>query len=179
MPQPAQLPIRRVTFYKHGVSMVEREGRVQGEALQLGFRDDDIGDALKSLTVRDRSGGQVVCIDYQIPAAARKEGRALELGAGSGLLDLVERLTGWRVRAELAGCIAPVEGRVVERQEHLRRNIGALAAGGDEGAVRLQMVRELQAAESSLSGIDQRVGQLKDDNMRIEQSLGASLPDAA
>lgn len=45
--------------------------------------------------------------------------------------------------------------------------------------MRLQMVRELQAAESSLSGIDQRVAQLKDDNARIEQSLGASLPDAA
>jgi len=69
--------------------------------------------------------------------------------------------------------------RLVERQEHLRRNIGALSSGGDEGAVRLQMVRELQAAESSLSGIDQRVEQLKDDNVRIGKSLGAGVPDPA
>ena len=45
--------------------------------------------------------------------------------------------------------------------------------------MRLQMVRELQAAESSLSGIDQRVGQLKEDNERIGKSLGAAVPDAA
>ncbi len=69
--------------------------------------------------------------------------------------------------------------RLIVRQEHLRKNIGALAAGGDEGAVRLQMVRDLQAAESSLSGIDQRVGQLKEDNERIGESLGAAVPDAA
>lgn len=41
------------------------------------------------------------------------------------------------------------------------------------------MVRELQAAESSLSGIDQRVEQLKGDNVRIGKSLGAGVPDAA
>lgn len=45
--------------------------------------------------------------------------------------------------------------------------------------MRLQMVRELQAAESSLSGIDQRVQQLKDDNERIGKSLGAGVSDAA
>lgn len=45
--------------------------------------------------------------------------------------------------------------------------------------MRLQMVRELQAAESSLSGIDQRVEQLKGDNVRIGKSLGAGVPDAA
>lgn len=142
MPQPAQFPIRRVTFYKHGVSMVEREGRVQGEALQLGFRDDDVDDALKSLTVLDRSGGQVVCIDYQIPAAARKEGNALELGAGSGLLDLVERLTGWRVRAELAGRSAPVEGRVtgVQYAKERRRLKGATLMLLDEQSGAVQAV---------------------------------------
>ncbi len=142
MPQSAQLPIRRVTFYKHGVSMVEREGRVQGETLQLGFRDDDVDDALKSLTVLDRAGGQVICIDYQIPAAARKEGNALELGVGNGLLDLVERLTGWRVRAELAGRGAPVEGRVtgVQYAKERRRLKGATLMLLDEQSGAVQAV---------------------------------------
>lgn len=35
----------------------------------------------------DRSGGQVVYIDYEIPAAARQEHDALRLNAGSGLLE--------------------------------------------------------------------------------------------
>jgi len=139
--------------------MVEREGRVQGEALQLGFRDDDIDDALKSLTVRDRSGGQVVCIDYQIPAAARRDGNALELRAGSGMLDLIERLTGWRVRAELAGRSAPVEGRVtgVQYAGKRRRLEGATLMLLDEQAGAVQAVPAAELVR--IAPLEARIGE--------------------
>jgi hypothetical protein len=64
------------------------------------------------------------------------------LGAGSGLLDLVERLTGWRVRAELAGRSAPVEGRVtgVQYAKERRRLKGATLMLLDEPSGAVQAV---------------------------------------
>lgn len=142
MTRTAPLPIRRIAFYKHGVSMVQRAGIVSGDAFQLGFREDDMNDALKSLTVRDRSGGQVVCLDYEIPASARKDANALRLGAGTGMLDLMERLVGWRVRADLAGLGAPVEGRVAGLQyaKESRRLKGATLMLLDEQSGSMQAV---------------------------------------
>jgi len=159
MTESAQLPIRRVTFYKHGVSMVEREGRVDGEALQLGFREDDIDDALKSLTVLDRSGGQVVCVDYQIPAAARRDADALALRAGASMLDLLERLTGWRVRVELAGRVEPVEGRVTGLQyaKERRRLKGATLMLLDEQTGAVQAVPA--AGVSRIVPLEARIGE--------------------
>lgn len=159
MTESAQLPIRRVTFYKHGVSMVEREGRVDGEALQLAFREDDIDDALKSLTVLDRAGGQVVCVDYPIPAAARRDADALALSAGAGMLDLLERLTGWRVRIELAGRADPVEGRVTGLQyaKERRRLKGATLMLLDEQTGGVQAVPA--AGVSRIVPLEARIGE--------------------
>ena len=153
MSQPAQhpdlpqLPIRRVAFYKHGVAMVEREGRVQGEILPLVFRAEHMDDALKSLTVIDLAGGQVVCADYELPASAIREQDALALDPGTGMLDLIERLVGWRVRVELAGRSAPLEGRVTGLQyaKERRRLKGATLMLLDEttGAVQAAPAAEL------------------------------------
>ncbi len=61
----ADLPVRQVTLYKHGVAYFEREGTVQagGEA-RLDFRAGDMNDVLKSLTVTDRSGNRITGIRY-------------------------------------------------------------------------------------------------------------------
>lgn len=179
MTESAQLPIRRVTFYKHGVSMVEREGRVGGEALQLAFREDDIDDALKSLTVLDRSGGQVVCVDYPIPAAARRDVDALALSAGAGMLDLLERLTGWRVRVELAGRTEPVEGRVTGLQyaKERRRLKGATLMLLDEQTGGVQAVPA--AAVSRIAPLEARIGEdlerFLDAGRRVDGSQTVSL----
>src|SRR5687768_13098601 len=61
---PASLPVRRLTLCKHGGAFVERAGPTSGESIQLDFRVDDVNDALKSLFVLDRRGGQVLGIRY-------------------------------------------------------------------------------------------------------------------
>src|SRR5690606_30829023 len=38
MPDAFHLPIRRITFYRHGLAMVEREGRVDGGLLAIDLR---------------------------------------------------------------------------------------------------------------------------------------------
>src|SRR5271167_4164527 len=61
----ADLPVRQVTLYKHGVAYFEREGSVPagGEA-RLDFQAGDMNDVLKSLTVTDRSGNRITGIRY-------------------------------------------------------------------------------------------------------------------
>ena len=48
------LPIARVVLYKHGVGYFEREGKIDGDAvLPLTFKQSEVSDVLKSLTVLD------------------------------------------------------------------------------------------------------------------------------
>jgi hypothetical protein len=62
MPSP---PITRVVLYKHGVGYFEREGAVTGDAtLELTFRQNEVSDVLKSLTVLDLAGGHVSAVAY-------------------------------------------------------------------------------------------------------------------
>src|SRR3954464_1150517 len=59
------LPITRVVLYKHGVGYFEREGAVEGDAtLALTFRQAEVSDVLKSLTVLDLGGGHVASVSY-------------------------------------------------------------------------------------------------------------------
>src|SRR5947207_15940922 len=100
MPDASQhLPIRRLTLYKHGVGFVERRGTVEGTAVALAFRADEVNDALKSLLALDRQGGQVRGIHYETPMdrEARLAESGIVLGPDHSLLDLLRDLRGWQV----------------------------------------------------------------------------------
>src|SRR5689334_14190481 len=61
----ADLPVREVILYKHGVAYFERGGEVKaGEAARLDFKADEMNDVLKSLTITDRSGAKVSGVRY-------------------------------------------------------------------------------------------------------------------
>ena len=111
------LPVRRLTLYKHGVGFVEREGAFEGGELQLVFKAGEVNDALKSLLVLDRRGGQVRGIDYETPAdaAGRLAESPLHLSDDHSLLDLLRSLRGSTVRLVLgAGTqLQEVAGRLV------------------------------------------------------------------
>jgi hypothetical protein len=94
------IPITRVTLYKHGVGFFERRATVSGEKVELSFRVEEMNDVLKSLTVIDWSGGQVQGIDYATPQSdeERLAGCSIRLGDGRSLRDLLVRLRGRRVR---------------------------------------------------------------------------------
>ena len=158
MPDAFHLPIRRITFYRHGLAMVEREGRVDGGLLAIDLRAEDIDDALKSLVVRDRThGGALVCAGCEVTADARDNGHSIALSAGAGMLDLIDRLTGWQVRVELVGSDEAIEGRVAGLQyaKERRRLRGAtlMLHDGDSGAMRL-LPAELV---SKIGALDQRI----------------------
>jgi hypothetical protein len=61
----AELPVKRIVLYKHGVGFFEREGIVPaGEEARLNFQTADMNDVLKSLTVTDASGNRISAIRY-------------------------------------------------------------------------------------------------------------------
>lgn len=109
----ADLPIRRIIMYKHGVGYFERRGAVSGTSLRLSFPREAMDDVLKSLVAIDLGSGQIRGIDFETP-----EDRATRLAKGSihlsdqrSLLDLLRDLRGRTVRIEVQG--QPLEGMVI------------------------------------------------------------------
>ncbi len=61
----AELPVRRIIVYKHGVGYFERSGSIAaGEVARLEFKSGDMNDVLKSFTVADAAGGHITGIRY-------------------------------------------------------------------------------------------------------------------
>lgn len=94
------LPIVHMTLYKHGVGYYRRRGPVEGEAVKLTFRREEMDDLLKSLTVIDHSGGQVRGIDYDTPQSQeeRLAGCSVILDKTRSLRDLLMALRGRAVK---------------------------------------------------------------------------------
>ncbi len=116
----ADLPIREVILYKHGVGFFERAGKLEaGETARIDFKADDMNDVLKSLTITDRSGGKISGVRYDAsePLEERLKNFPFAVGADSTLAVFLDQMKGARVEmkmgAELvAGVI--VSSRVVK-----------------------------------------------------------------
>lgn len=95
-----QMPVRRLTLYKHGVGFFERRAALNGETLRLFFHRDELNDVLKSLTIIDQGGGKVLSVDYATPRSqeARLAGCAIRPAADRSLQDLLVDLRGRQIR---------------------------------------------------------------------------------
>src|SRR5438874_13220860 len=61
----ADLPVRQVVLYKHGVGFFERAGQLgAGESARLDFKAAEMNDVLKSLTVEEKGGGKITGLRY-------------------------------------------------------------------------------------------------------------------
>ena len=64
--QTADLPVKQVVLYKHGVGFFERSGTLgPGESARLDFNASDMNDVLKSLTLTDNGGGKISGLRYR------------------------------------------------------------------------------------------------------------------
>src|SRR5213080_2617643 len=112
---PTQVPITRVVLYKHGVGYFEREGAVEGDAaLALTFRQSEVSDVLKSLTVLDLEGGHVASVSYDStkPLEQLLADVALSIPDQGSLVGLLPQLKGARVALH-TGVHDPVEGCIL------------------------------------------------------------------
>lgn len=140
------LPIAHMTLYKHGVGYFRRRGPVEGEAIKLTFRREEMDDLLKSLTVLDHGDGQVRGVDYETPQsqAERLAGNSVVLDDTRSLRDLLIALRGRSV--QLLGSDGSTEiGILVGLDEvedkPLEQSLATLLREGTEMVVALPLNR--------------------------------------
>jgi hypothetical protein len=97
------LPITRMTLYKHGIGFFERRAKLSGERVDLSFRVEEMNDVLKSLTAIDWGGGHVLGIEYATPQNREEQlsGCSIHLADDRSLRDLLVSLRGRRVHLNL------------------------------------------------------------------------------
>jgi len=156
----AELPVRRVVLYKHGVGYFERSGELQpGEEARLEFKAEEMDDVLKSFLVQEAEGGRITAIRYDssLPIDVRLREFPFKLGDGQPVSALLDSLKGARIEIQLgnqtfAGVIVGARRSAPEAQ--LEREWLTLV--GDNGELR---TLELTAA-SWLRFQDERLARL-------------------
>ena len=94
------LSIARIVLYKHGVGYFEREGTVEGDAtLAFTFKQAEVSDVLKSLTVLDLDGGHIASVSYDStkPLEQLLAEVALSIPDEGSLVGLLPQIKGARV----------------------------------------------------------------------------------
>jgi hypothetical protein len=121
----ADLPVKQITLYKHGVAYIQREGEVaSGEQAKLDFKNTDMNDVLKSLTVSDRLGNRVTGIRYDSNAtlAQQLQKYPFQIGSGEMLSAFLDTLKGAHVQVKtaegtLTGSILSARSMAVEANQ--------------------------------------------------------------
>lgn len=133
----ADLPIRDVTLYKHGVAYIQRFGDLKaGEIARLDFKSDDMNDVLKSLTITDRAGGKIAGVRYE-PLDRRLGDFPFTVSDGISLAGFLDQAKGARLELKLgaenvAGTI--LSARIVKNEKNPEREILVLLL--DSGDIR-------------------------------------------
>ena len=110
----AELPVREVILYKHGVGFFERSGTLgAGESARLDFRPTEMNDVLKSLTIQEKGGGKIsgVRYDSDVPLAEKLNDFPFKLEDGQPLSAVLDQLKGARIEMQFGA--EKVSGAVV------------------------------------------------------------------
>ncbi|MGD0776144.1 MAG: DUF4139 domain-containing protein [Candidatus Solibacter sp.] len=99
----ADLPVKQVVLYKHGVGFFERSGTLgAGESARLDFNATEMNDVLKSLTISSSGGGKVTGLRYDSmdPLGHKLAEFPFTIGGG-GMPGMLDQLKGARVELKL------------------------------------------------------------------------------
>ena len=154
----AELPVKRVVLYKHGVGYFERSGDLaSGESARLDFKASEMNDVLKSLSVVETGGGKVSGLRYDssTPLDRRVGEYSFSVGAQVPLAQFLDQFKGARIEMESAGqksAGAIVSGRVVAATEQQpQRDLVVLLTDANElKTVDLSAVTSLKLADGVL-----------------------------
>jgi hypothetical protein len=136
---PAELPVREVVLYKHGVGFFERSGRLApGESARLDFNASEMNDVLKSLTISDKGGGKISGLRYDSmdPLGHKLAEFPFQLGDQQPLSAILGQPKGARVELKFGN--QTVTGAIVG---------GRVLAGGDKQPEREQLTLLLDGGE--------------------------------
>jgi len=135
----AELPVRQVVLYKHGVGYFERSGDLAaGESARLDFKASEMDDVLKSLTIEEKGGGKISGLRYDSsePLAHKLADFPFQLGGGQPLSAVLDQLKGATIELKFAN--ETVTGAVVAAR---------LAAGDEKHPEREQVTLLMDSGE--------------------------------
>lgn len=161
----AELPVRQVVLYKHGVGYFERAGDLRaGESARLDFKASEMNDVLKSLTIEDAGGGKVTGVRYDSsePLDKKLGEYSFNLQKNLPLAVILDQFKGARIEMKygtesVAGAI--VSGRLtpeIAEKQPGRELLVIFADGGDLRTLDLAAATSIRLADPGLQG------QLKD-----------------
>jgi hypothetical protein len=155
------LPVSRVVLYKHGVGYFEREGKVENDAtLSLTFKQSEVSDVLKSLTVLDLDGGHIASVSYDStkPLEQLLSEVSLTIPDQGSLVSLLPQVKGARVALH-SGVSDPIEGSILGIDTTERQTgdgivkivlLSVLTDRGDIRSVDLHSLASLQMLDTTL-----------------------------
>lgn len=163
----AELPVKKVVLYKHGVAYFERSGELgAGETARLDFKASEMNDVLKSLTLTT-SSGKVVALRYDAsePTAEKLANYPLRLKDNRPLSSLLDQLKGERValnfgKETVSGVIVGARLQPAAGEQAERQWITLLLGTGD------LVTRDLSAA-SSIRFPDPRLERQLQDYLKV------------
>jgi hypothetical protein len=155
----ADLPIREVILYKHGVGFFERAGKLEaGDTARIDFKADDMNDVLKSLTITDRSGGKISGVRYDAsePLEERLKNFPFAVGADSTLAVFLDQMKGARVEMKFgaetfAGVI--LSSRVIKEKDAEHETITLLTDAGELRTLDLAAASSVKFSDAKLQGL--------------------------
>jgi hypothetical protein len=116
--QAAELPVREVILFKHGVGFFSRSGELKaGDTARLDFKAGDMNDVLKSLTVEEKGGGKVIGLRYDSsePLAKKLEQFPFAIGDHFAMSAVFDQMRGARIELKYGN--DPITGAVVSGRE--------------------------------------------------------------
>ncbi len=137
--QAADLPVRQIVLYKHGVGYFERAGELApGETARLEFKAEEMDDVLKSLTIQEIGGGKISGLRYDSsePLAHKLLAFPFQLGSAQPLTAVLDQLKGARIQLQFANETAAgavVAARLIpgDDKRNEREQITLLMDSGD------------------------------------------------
>ncbi len=139
MSPAADLNVRNVVLYKHGVGYFERAGDLgPGESAKLDFKAAEMNDVLKSLTVEVKGGAGVAGLRYDSsePLSAKLSQMPVKLEPQQPISALIDQLRG--AQLEMKSAAQTVSGAVVaarliagSRDQQEREQVTLLLDSGD------------------------------------------------
>lgn len=156
--QGAELPIRQIVLYKHGIGYFQRLGQLgPNDSVQLDFNASEMNDVLKSLTIQESGTGRVSGLRYDSsdPLEKKLAEFPFKIGPGQPLTAILDQLKGAVVEMRAAsetirGTL--VSGRVVPwtEQRPESEQITLLLDSGEFRNVDLSAVSSLRFQETTL-----------------------------
>jgi hypothetical protein len=153
----AELPVRTVVLYKHGVGYFERGGTLgPGESARLDFRAEEMNDVLKSLTINDL-GGKVTGLRYDssVPLDQKLTEFPFRINNGEPLSAVIDQLKGARLEMEFgpqktAGAIVSARLIAGDKDRPEREQLTLLMDSGELRNVDLAAATAIRFADPKL-----------------------------